>query len=71
MKKAMLLCGMLLALTAVTANAQVGGGLNLRWQSCLGDGGAQNKTSACSNNLGSNLAVGSFQLASEIGRAHV
>ena len=67
MKKAMLLCGMLLALTAVTANAQVGGGLNLRWQSCLGDAGAQNRTSACTSNLGNaGIAVGSFVLASDV-----
>jgi hypothetical protein len=54
---------MLLALTAVTANA---GGLNMRWASCLGDGGAQNKSIACTSNLGSNVAVGSFVLDADV-----
>ena len=63
MKKIALLCATLLALSAVSANAQ---GLNLRWSSCLGDGGASNKTSACTSNLGSNVAVGSFQLAADV-----
>ena len=63
MKKVTLLCAMLLALTAVSANAQ---GLNLRWTNCFGDNGAQNKTSACANSLGSNVAVGSFVLGADV-----
>ena len=62
MKKVTLLCGMLLALSAVSASAA---GLNLRWTSCYGDGGAQNRTSACTSNLGSaGLMAASFVLPS-------
>jgi hypothetical protein len=49
MKKVMLLCGMLIAMSAVTANAA---GLSLRWNACLTDGGVANKTSACTSSLG-------------------
>ncbi|MFM8560394.1 MAG: hypothetical protein ACKOC6_12530, partial [bacterium] len=59
MKKTLLLCGALLALTAASASAA---GTNLRWSSCYGDGGPQNRTSACTSNLGSNILVGSFVL---------
>jgi len=61
MKKTLLLCGALLALTAASASAA---GTNLRWSSCFGDGGPQNRTSACTSNLGSNILVGSFVLPS-------
>ena len=61
MKKVALLCGMLLALTAVAANAAPG--LNLRWSSCFGDGGVASRTSACTSTLGSaGTLVGSFEL---------
>ena len=64
MKRSLLMSTILLALTAVSANAA---GLNLRWQSCLGDGGAQNRTIACTSNLGNaGIAVGSFVLASDV-----
>ena len=45
MKKVILLCGALLALTAVVA--QAGPGTNLRWNACLGDGGVPNRAFAC------------------------
>ncbi len=61
MKKVTLLCGMLLALTAVAANAAPG--LNLRWQNCFGDAGQANRTNACTSTLGSaGTLVGSFEL---------
>jgi hypothetical protein len=55
MKKAFLLCGMLLALTATVANAQ----LNLAWDDC-GLNGTTNKTFACASNAGFDMLVGSF-----------
>ena len=63
MKKAILLCGMLLAVSATVASAA---GLNLRWQNCAGDAGVQNRTFVCTNNLGSNLLVGSFVLDADL-----
>jgi len=61
MKKATLLCGMLLALVATVASAAPG--TNLRWISCYGDGGAQNRVFACNTNAGaSNTLVGSIEL---------
>jgi hypothetical protein len=62
MKKAILICAMLLA----TATAASAAGLNLRWTSCAGDGGTQNKTFACTSNLGSNVLVGSFVLDADL-----
>ena len=64
MKKVTLLCGMLLALTAGAAVAAPG--VNLRWNACLGDGGAINKVFACNTNSGSHTAVGSFELGSNL-----
>ena len=64
MKKVMLLCGALLALSAVAANAAPG--LNLRWQSCFGDAGSQNRTNACTSTLGSaGTLVGSYELGAD------
>mgnify|MGYP001252803249 CR=1 FL=1 len=61
MKKVMLLCGALLALSAVAANAAPG--LNLRWNNCFGDAGTDNRTNACTATLGSaGTLVGSFEL---------
>ena len=65
MKKVTLLCGMLLALTAVAASAAPG--TNIRWQGCFGDGGAQNRAFACNTNTGtSNILVGSFEIGADI-----
>src|SRR5712671_318272 len=67
MKKATLLCGMLLAITATVASA--GPGVNLKWDRCLGDGGTLNKAFACNKNTGTNTLVGSFELGTEISAA--
>lgn len=57
MKKALLLCGALLALSASVAAAS---GVNLSWTDC-GAAGVQNKTFACtSNTLTGAVMVGSF-----------
>src|SRR5512143_545213 len=65
MKKVMLLCGLLLAVSASVAAA--GAGTNLRWNGCFGEGtGASNKAFACNTNTGTNLMVGSFQLGTDI-----
>jgi hypothetical protein len=63
MKKVTLLAAMLLAVSAVAANAQ---GLNLNWNQCLGDGRVANKNSACTLNTGTNAAVGSFVLGGDV-----
>lgn len=56
MKKALLLCGALLAVSASIASAA---GLNLSWSAC-GAGGTENKTFACTSNTGSNVLVASY-----------
>jgi len=58
MKKVILLCGALLAMSATFAYA---GGLNMSWGSCTEDGGAANKNFACNSNSGSNVLVCSFE----------
>ena len=59
MKKVLLLCGAMLALTAAVASAQ--GGINLAWSRCYGEQVAvTNRTFACTTNSGTNLAVASF-----------
>jgi hypothetical protein len=67
MKKSLMLCGLLLALTASMASAQAG--VNLRWSNCLGDAGTQNKTFVCNSNLGSQSLVGSFVLGADLTQA--
>jgi hypothetical protein len=63
MKKAILLCGMLLAASATLASAA---GLNLRWNNCAGDAGVQNVTFACNTNTGNRALVGSFVVDADI-----
>jgi hypothetical protein len=46
-----------LTLGALPASA---GNLRLRWNSCLGDGGVQNRAFACNTNSGAELLVASF-----------
>ena len=62
MKKALLLCALLLA----TATAASAAGLNLAWNNCIGDGGVQNLAFACNTNVGSRGFVGSFVVGSDI-----
>jgi hypothetical protein len=65
MKKTILLCGALLALTATVASAA---GVNLAWLNCYGEGtGAQNRVFACTANTGTNMAVGSFIAPAGVG----
>jgi hypothetical protein len=65
MKKATLLCGILLALSATVASAAAG--VNIRWVGCAGDGGAPNRAFACNTNTGTtNLLVASFELGEDI-----
>jgi len=64
MKKSLMLCGLLLAVTASMASAAAG--TNLRWSACFGDGGAANRNSTCLSNLGNaGLLVGSFELGTD------
>ena len=60
MKKSLMLCGLLLALTASIASAAAG--TNLRWNTCFGDAGLANRNSTCLLNTGTNALVGSFEL---------
>src|SRR5262245_14527636 len=64
MKKVTLLCGLLLAITAGVAAAAPG--VNIRWTACAGDGGAINRTFACTSNTGQNLLTMSFQVGEDI-----
>lgn len=54
-----------LPLLAVASVAHAGT-LNLRWDACLGDGGAANRSFACDTNDGRQTLVGSFVLASDL-----
>jgi hypothetical protein len=63
MKKVILLCGILLAMSATVASAA---GVNLTWNLCAGDGGIQNKNFACNTNTGNHDFIGSFVLDGDI-----
>lgn len=56
-----------LLILSCPAIAMAAAGVNLRWTSCFGDGGAIDRTSACDSNAGSAGAlVASYQLAGGI-----
>ncbi|MEQ1832916.1 MAG: hypothetical protein ABL977_07650 [Candidatus Eisenbacteria bacterium] len=61
-------CIALLVTFAATAHAAAptAPGVNLRWDQCYADGGAQYKNFACDVNTGTDRMVGSFELASPI-----
>lgn len=55
-----------LALVMFAATAHAAPGVAIRWNTCLGDGGAVNRSFACNTNAGNNVAVCSFQLAAPV-----
>ena len=57
-------CAVSLALFATSSSA--GPGVSLRWNNCLGDGGAISRTFACDTNAGVNALVGSFELGVDL-----
>jgi hypothetical protein len=63
MKKASLLCIMLLTLAASVASAAPG--VNLRWTNCVADGGLPNRNNTCTANTGSGTLAGSFELGAD------
>ncbi len=64
MKKTILLCGLLLAVSATVAAAAPG--TNLRWGACLGDAGTINKSFLCNSNTATNSLAGSFELGADV-----
>jgi hypothetical protein len=60
MKKTVILCGVLLALSASLASAA---GVNLAWNNCVGGGGVHDMTFACNtnNNASAHTFVASFR----------
>jgi hypothetical protein len=60
--------GVVAAMLCVMASAaSAAGGVNLSWTNCFGEGtGANNKTSACAVNTGTNLLVTSFVIDHDI-----
>lgn len=60
MKKVILLCGMLLALTASVTYAATG--VNMRWDHCFTEGGIVSKSSACALNFGGQDLICSFEI---------
>src|SRR5215467_10030154 len=54
---------LLLACALLVAASASAGTLNLRWDACSGDGGAVNKSFACTTNEGVERLVGSIVLA--------
>ena len=67
MKKMLLLCGAILAVSATVASAA---GVNIAWDACLGDAGTALRTSACTANTNtptnSNVLICSFISAGDI-----
>jgi hypothetical protein len=62
MKRMILVVGVVAA-TLLSVSSASAAGLNLAWQNCIGDGGTNNRTSACALNLGSaGTLVSSFQI---------
>jgi hypothetical protein len=58
--------GVVAAMLCVASVASAAG-INLSWTNCAGEGtGANNKTSACAVNTGSNLLVTSFVLPADL-----
>jgi hypothetical protein len=67
MKKMLLLCGALLAISAAAASAQISTpGLNLGWGNCIGDNGTALKTFACTSTTGSQSIVASYVSSVEV-----
>jgi hypothetical protein len=63
MKKTLLICGTLLALTASMAQA---GGINAAWTTCFSEAGALNRTNTCTSTFGSaGSIVGSYMLTAD------
>jgi len=67
MKKAIPLCGVLLAVTATVASAAAG--VNIRWNSCLGDGGVFGRAFACNSNTAFHVLAASFVLPTDLPQA--
>lgn len=58
MRKALLMAGALLAMTATFASAS---GLELAWNNCFGPSGVSMRTSACASNTGNQAMYASFR----------
>ena len=56
----------LFLMLSVLGSPAAAAGINVSWNACTPDGGAQNKTFACDTNSGSNSLFGSFALASDM-----
>jgi hypothetical protein len=50
----------------VLAHAARAAGVSVRWNTCYGDGGVQNKNFACNTNAGVEALVGSFTLGADL-----
>lgn len=55
-----------IAMIVVGSSAHAAPGVNMRWTSCFGDGGAFNRNFACNTNTGTNTLVGSFVLGQPV-----
>jgi len=55
-----------LALVLLATAVRAESGTNLRWDSCVGDAGTQNKTFSCDTNTGSDVLVCSFEVGAEV-----
>jgi hypothetical protein len=58
---------LLAALLAWSSQVHAAEGVSLRWNTCLIDGGVQNKSFACDVNAGAELLAGSFKLGADLG----
>src|SRR5262245_31288330 len=59
---------LLAALLACSSRAHAAQGLGLRWDTCLIDGGVQNRSFACDVNTGLETLAGSFKLGADFGQ---
>lgn len=66
MNRKLLGLGMAAAMLVVASSAMAAG-INLAWSNCFGEGtGTNNRTFACTSNLGSNILVTSFVLPNDL-----
>lgn len=58
---------LVLLVASLAAPGHAAQGINLSWSNCFGEGfGSSNRNFACTSNSGTNLMVGSFQLAADL-----
>jgi len=68
MKRALLAFAMVAAMLVVVSSARAQSGVNLSWTNCAALGGLQNRTFACTANVGNHVLAASFVLPADVAR---